>query len=207
MATPSVMEREAAQNIAASFVGSWHGTGSVGAPWCCGIDPCCGTVEAWYNIHPVDASNQHVQAGYARARCCGVCNVGRLELKGARSASGLSFTSYCRNTDKAEWEHGGAPINLTGTLTSVDASKLTMQFRLDGDQSATAATADVPATAADDAPSHCAGGTCVMDGKSMTETINRSTAFGRFVLKSSKVADAPKKILICGCCDADPQMA
>ena len=189
MATPSVMEREAAQNIAASFVGSWHGTGSVGGS----VNPCCGTVEAWYNIHPVDASNKHVLAGYARLRCCGVCNAGRLELKGARSASGLSFTSYCRNVDKAEWEHGGAPINLTGTLTSVDASKLTMQFRLDGDQSATAATADVPATAADDAPSHCAGGTCVMDGKSMTETINRSSVAGRFVLKSSKVADAPRR--------------
>mmetsp|Transcript_7461 Transcript_7461/g.12650 ORF Transcript_7461/g.12650 Transcript_7461/m.12650 type:complete len:182 (-) Transcript_7461:132-677(-) len=181
MATPSVMEREAAQNIAASFVGSWHGTGSVGGS----VNPCCGTVEAWYNIHPVDASNKHVMAGYARLRCCGVCNAGRLELKGARSASGLSFTSYCRNVDKAEWEHGGAPVNLTGTLTSVDASKLTMQFRLDGDQS----------------------GTCVMDGKSMTETINRSSVAGRFVLKSSKVADAPKKILICGCCAADPQMA
>ena len=29
----------------------------------------------------------------------------------------------------------------------------------------------------------------------MTETINRSSVAGRFVLKSSKVADAPKKIL------------
>ena len=127
MVTPSAMERETAQSIAASFVGSWHGTGFV--------DPC-NSVEAWYNIHPADTSDKHVLAGYARLRMCGVCPIGRLELKGVRSASGLSFTSYSRNVSKAEFEPGGAPVNLTGTFTSLDSSNLTVQFRLDGDQSA-----------------------------------------------------------------------
>jgi len=176
MVTPSAMERETAQSIAASFVGSWHGTGFV--------DPC-NSVEAWYNIHPADANDKHVLAGYARLRMCGVCPIGRLELKGVRSASGLSFTSYSRNVSKAEFEPGGAPVNLTGTFTSLDSSNLTVQFRLDGDQS----------------------GTCVMNGKSMTESIKRSSIAGQFVLKSSKVADAPKNILICGCCAADPLVA
>ena len=46
-----------------------------------------------------------------------------------------------------------------------------------------------------------------MNGKSMTESIKRSSIAGQFVLKSSKVADAPKNILICGCCAADPLVA
>ena len=47
------------------------------------------------------------------------------------------------------------------------------------------------------------GGTYVMDGKLLTEKIERTSIAGSFSLNSRKVSDTPKQILICGCCKMD----
>ena len=140
-------------------------------------------------------------------KLCGVCPISRTTLRGERDADGMAFSHYSRNANKLEGEPGGAPTRFTGMLTSIDADALKATYTIQGD----------------------ARGSYVMDGRNMTEKVDRTSRAGQFkrcvavlepfrreaastpfcvpvrrdAVTSRKVSDEVKNIQICGCCPLD----
>ena len=171
--TTASMDREAARELAAKFVGSWEGTGTV--------DPCC-TGQNWYNIYPLNAEGRYIMQGYMRVRLCGFCPIARVTLKGEAEADGMTFTRYTRNANKAEFEPGGGPTTFRGTLTSIDAAQLKATYKVQGS-----------------GPAGAVSGTYVMDGRNMTETVERTGGQGGMItMRNRKVSDEVKDITCCG---------
>ena len=179
-AAPAAMTMDrnvATRTIAASCVGHWHGTGSVGA---CGL-------ETWYNIHPLNANQKYVQVGFIRVKGFGFLPVSRLTYKGERDADGSVITGYTRNANKLEGEPGGGPTTYTGTLSSIDANALKATYDVQGR-----------------GPSRAVSGTIVLDGRAMTEVVERTGGQGgTFRLSSTKVSDEVQEIVACGCVNID----
>ena len=142
-------DKEAARELAQKFIGSWHGTGSVG-------DGC--SLEGWWNIHPPNGQGKSELSGYIRVKLCGVYPISRTTLRGERDADGMAFSHYSRNANKLEGEPGGAPTRFTGMLTSIDADALKATYTIQGD----------------------ARGSYVMDGRNMTEKVDRTSRAGQF---------------------------
>ena len=155
--TAGAMTREvdpALAELAASTVGYWKGSGFAA--------PCC-RIDSSYTIHPLNANNQYVLEGAWCLYMCGWCPLAHFMHKGTRDASGQSLTDYSRNDMKDEHDPAGAKTELVGSLTRFDASKKTAAYDLRGTN-----------------PRGQVNGTCILDGKAMTETLKRDGVFGPF---------------------------